>query len=171
MPTKSTAAKQEAIPATMPQAGTPAPSFTLPMDGGAEFSLAAQNGKYTVLYFYPKDDTPGCTVEAKEFRDLYPQFQEIGAEVCGLSRDDVKSHDKFKCKYELTFPLLSDTEGKVCEAYGVWVEKSMYGKTYFGIQRASFLVDPQGNITHVWPKVKVEGHAAEVLAKIKQLQG
>jgi peroxiredoxin Q/BCP len=162
-----TAAK-ETIP-TMPEMGVTAPNFTLPMDGGEDFSLAAQKGKFVVLYFYPKDDTPGCTVEAKEFRDLYSQFTKIGAEVCGLSKDNVKSHEKFKCKYELTFPLLADEEGTVCDAYGTWVEKSMYGKKYMGIQRATFLVNPQGKIAFIWPKVKVEGHAAEVLSKIQEL--
>lgn len=163
-------AKKSAAPA-LPQAGEKAPLFSLPTDGEGSFDLAAQKGKYTVLYFYPKDDTPGCTVEAKEFRDLYPEFQKQGAEVCGISKDDVKSHDKFKCKYEITFPLLSDESGEVCGAYGVWVEKSMYGKKYFGIQRATFLVGPDGTLAHVWPKVSVEGHAAEVLTRIKALKG
>lgn len=154
----------------MPAVGEAAPSFSIPTDEGINFDLSAQRGKYVVLYFYPKDDTPGCTVEAKEFRDFYSQFQALGAEVAGISRDDVKSHGKFKCKYELTFPLLADESGEVCENYGVWGEKSMYGKTYFGIQRATFLIDPKGTIAHVWPKVKVEGHAAEVLKKITELK-
>lgn len=165
--TAKTAAKEAS--SLMPQAGDSAPTFTLAMDGGEEFSLTAQKGKFVVLYFYPKDDTPGCTVEAKEFRDLYAQFTKAGAEVCGISRDNLASHAKFKCKYELTFPLLSDEDGKVCEAYSTWVEKSMYGKKYMGIQRATFLVNPQGELACVWPKVKVEGHAAEVLSKIKEL--
>lgn len=170
MTTKATAKKSaEEIPDNMPAIGSKAPDFTVVTDGEGSFSLSAQKGKYTVLYFYPKDDTPGCTVEAKEFRDLYSDFAKAGAEVCGISRDDVKSHDKFKCKYELTFPLLSDEDGKITESYGVWVEKSMYGKKYFGIQRATFLVNPEGKIEKIWPKVKVEGHAAEVLKAITSL--
>lgn len=167
MTTKATAKKADEIPSNMPAIGSKAPDFTVATDGEKTFSLSAQKGKYTVLYFYPKDDTPGCTVEAKEFRDLYADFVKAGAEVCGISRDDVKSHDKFKCKFELTFPLLADTDGKITESYGVWVEKSMYGKKYFGIQRATFLVNPEGKIEKIWPKVKVEGHAAEVLKAIK----
>ncbi len=166
MPNKTAAKKNEETTSKMPELGSQAPDFTLETDAENNFSLAAQRGKYVVLYFYPKDDTPGCTVEAKEFRDLYPQFVKAGAEVCGISRDDVKSHSKFKCKYELTFPLLADVEGSVCESYGTWVEKSMYGKKYFGIQRATFLINPEGKIAKIWPKVKVEGHAAEVLKAI-----
>ncbi len=166
----NTKAAVKSSTSTMPEAGTPAPQFSLPTDGDGKFDLAAQKGKYVALYFYPKDDTPGCTVEAQQFRDLYSEFQKAGAEVVGISKDTVKSHDKFKCKYELTFPLVSDEAGNVCEAYGTWVEKSMYGKKYFGIQRATFLIDPQGTIAHVWPKVSVEGHAADVLQMIKKLK-
>jgi peroxiredoxin Q/BCP len=148
--------------------GTLAPDFTLPVDEATPFTLSKQRGKWVVLYFYPKDDTPGCTVEAKDFRDLYPEFQKFNAEVCGISRDSLASHKKFICKYELTFPLLADEQGTVCNDYGTWVEKSMYGKKYFGIQRDTFLISPEGKIQRIWHKVKVEGHAAEVLAEIQK---
>ncbi|MGB3022258.1 MAG: thioredoxin-dependent thiol peroxidase [Methyloceanibacter sp.] len=143
--------------------GDKAPSFTLPADGGGEVSLKDLKGKIVVLYFYPKDDTSGCTAEACAFRDALPDFSKVTAEIVGISRDPVKSHDKFKAKYDLPFPLASDEDGKVCEAYGTWVEKSMYGRKYTGIERATFLVDGNGVIRNVWRKVKVPGHAAEVL--------
>ncbi len=153
---------------TTPAVGTAAPAFTMPTDSGGEISLAALKGKKVVLYFYPKDDTSGCTKEACAFRDALPDFTGIDAVVIGVSKDSAASHDKFKKKYELTFPLASDTSG-VCEAYGVWVEKSMYGKKYMGIERATFLIDASGKIAKVWNKVKVDGHAAEVLAAAKAL--
>ncbi|MFZ2019433.1 MAG: thioredoxin-dependent thiol peroxidase [Methyloceanibacter sp.] len=143
--------------------GDKAPDFTLPSDGGGKVSLKALKGKAVVLYFYPKDDTSGCTAEACAFRDALPDFSKVKAAVIGISRDSVASHDKFKTKYSLPFPLASDEDGKVCEAYGTWVEKSMYGRKYMGIERATFLVDGKGVTRHVWRKVKVPGHATEVL--------
>jgi thioredoxin-dependent peroxiredoxin len=143
--------------------GDKAPDFTLPADNGGTVSLKALKGKTAVLYFYPKDDTPGCTVEACAFRDALPDFSKVKAAIIGISRDSVASHDKFKTKFALPFPLASDTDGKVCEAYGVWVEKSMYGRKYMGIERATFLIDGKGVIRNVWRKVKVEGHAEDVL--------
>jgi peroxiredoxin Q/BCP len=144
--------------------GDKAPDFTLPTDGNNSVTLAGFKGKKNVvLYFYPKDDTPGCTIEAKDFGALTPEFAKADTIIIGLSKDPVKSHDKFKEKYCLPFTLASDAEDEVCEAYGVWVEKSMYGKTYMGINRATFLIDKKGVIKKVWPKVQVEGHAAEVL--------
>jgi peroxiredoxin Q/BCP len=122
-----------------------------------------------VLYFYPKDDTSGCTAEACAFRDAMPDFSKVKAQVIGISRDPVKSHDKFKGKYELNFPLASDEDGKVCEAYGTWVEKSMYGRKYMGIERSTFLIDRHGAIRNVWRKVKVPGHADEVLDAVAAL--
>lgn len=145
------------------EVGDKAPDFTLPADGGGKVSLKELKGKTVVLYFYPKDDTSGCTAEACAFRDQLPDFSNVKAEVVGISRDPVASHDKFKKKFKLTFPLASDEEGKVCEAYGTWVEKSMYGKKYMGIERATFLIDGKGVIRNIWRKVKVDGHAEEVL--------
>jgi peroxiredoxin Q/BCP len=143
--------------------GDKAPDFTLPADKGGTVSLKALKGKTAVLYFYPKDDTPGCTAEACAFRDALPDFSKVKAAIIGISRDSVASHDKFKTKFALPFPLASDTDGKVCEAYGVWVEKSMYGRKYMGIERATFLIDGKGVIRNVWRKVKVKGHAEDVL--------
>jgi peroxiredoxin Q/BCP len=131
--------------------------------------LKAHRGKAVVLYFYPKDDTSGCTAEACAFRDALPDFSKINAAVIGISRDSVASHDKFKTKYSLPFPLVSDEDGKVCKAYGTWVEKSMYGRKYMGIERATFLIDGKGTIRHIWRKVKVPGHAEEVLEAAQAL--
>jgi len=133
-------------------------------------SLKALKGKTVVLYFYPKDDTSGCTAEACAFRDALPDFSKVKAEIVGVSRDPVASHDKFKTKYDLPFPLASDVDGKVCQAYGVWVEKSMYGRKYMGIERATFLIDAKGVVRKVWRKVKVPGHAEEVLAAAAALK-
>jgi peroxiredoxin Q/BCP len=149
--------------------GDKAPDFTLPSDGGGKVSLKALKGGAVVLYFYPKDDTSGCTAEACAFRDALPDFSKAKAAVIGISRDSVASHDKFKTKYELPFPLASDADGKVCEAYGTWVVKSMYGRKYMGIERATFLIDGKGVIRHIWRKVKVPGHAAEVLEAVAAL--
>lgn len=146
--------------------GDKAPEFTLPTDGDGSVSLAKLKGKKVVLYFYPKDDTSGCTAEACAFRDMFPRFKKMDAAVIGISRDSVASHDKFKKKYELPFTLASDAEGKVTEKYGVWVEKSMYGRKYMGIERATFLIDEKGKIQRVWHKVKVPGHADEVLKAV-----
>jgi peroxiredoxin Q/BCP len=143
--------------------GDKAPDFTLAADGGGKVSLKALKGKTVVLYFYPKDDTPGCTAEACAFRDQLPDFSKVKAAVVGISRDSVASHDKFKKKFKLPFPLASDEDGKVSEAYGTWVEKSMYGRKYMGIERATFLIDGNGVIRNIWRKVKVDGHADDVL--------
>ena len=143
--------------------GDKAPSFILPSDGGGKVSLKDLKGKTVVLYFYPKDDTSGCTAEACAFRDALPDFSKVKAAVVGISRDPVKSHDKFKAKYDLPFPLASDEDGKLCEAYGTWVETNMYGRKYMGIERATFLIDAKGVIRNDWRKVKVPGHAKEVL--------
>ena len=145
------------------EVGDKAPDFTLPSDGGGKVSLKALKGKAVVLYFYPKDDTSGCTAESCAFRDALPNFSKVKAAIVGISRDSVASHDKFKAKYGLTFPLASDEDGKVCEAYGTWVEKSMYGRKYMGIERSTFLIDAKGVVRNVWRKVKVPGHAEEVL--------
>ena len=150
--------------------GDKAPSFTLPADGGGKVSLKDLEGKTVVLYFYPKDDTSGCTAEACAFRDALPDFSKVKAEIIGISRDPVKSHDKFKAKYDLPFPLASDEDGKVCEAYGTWVEKSMYGRKYMGIERSTFLIDGKGVIRNVWRKVKVPGHADDVLKAAQALK-
>ncbi len=149
--------------------GAKAPDFTLPTDGGGTVSLAKLKGKRVVLYFYPKDDTSGCTAEACGFRDIFPNFRKADAAVIGVSRDSAASHDKFKKKYQLPFTLAADTEGKVTEKYGVWVEKSMYGRKYMGIERATFLIDEKGVIRNVWHKVKVTGHVDEVMKALKEL--
>ncbi|MCL6548425.1 MAG: thioredoxin-dependent thiol peroxidase [Alicyclobacillus sp.] len=150
-------------------AGQPAPDFTLPSYTGEQVSLHDLQGKVVVLYFYPKDDTPGCTKEACSFRDLREAFAEAGAVIYGVSRDSVASHEKFAAKYGLTFPLLADTDGKVCEAYGVLKEKTMFGKVSFGIERTTFVIDREGKIAKVFPKVKVDGHADAVLKVVRSL--
>ena len=152
------------------EVGDKAPDFILPADNGGKVSLKALKGKPVVLYFYPKDDTSGCTAEACAFRDALPDFSKIKAAVIGISRDTVASHDKFKKKHGLTFPLASDEDGEVCEAYGVWEEKSMYGRKYMGIERATFLIDGKGVIRNLWRKVKVNGHAEEVLKEAAALK-
>jgi peroxiredoxin Q/BCP len=152
-----------------PEPGHPAPAFTLPRDGGGTVSLDTLKGQAVVLYFYPKDDTPGCTLEAQSFTAEIESFAGAGAVVLGISKDSVKKHDKFRDKYGLRIALLSDEASDVCERYGVWVEKSMYGKKYFGIERATFLIDKTGKLARVWRNVKVDGHAAEVLAAVRAL--
>ncbi len=150
--------------------GDKAPDFTMKTDGGNSISLKQFAGKQNiVLYFYPRDDTPGCTTEAKDFRDHIEHFKSADTIIIGVSKDDVKSHDKFKEKYCLPFTLASDEDVSVCQSYGVWVEKSMYGKKYMGINRATFLIDKQGKIAAIWPKVKVEGHVDEVLKAAQTL--
>jgi peroxiredoxin Q/BCP len=149
--------------------GDKAPDFTLSTDGGGKVTLSKLRGQKVVLYFYPKDDTSGCTAEACGFRDSFPKFGTLEATVIGISKDSVASHDKFKKKYELPFSLASDTEGEVCEKYGVWVEKSMYGRKYMGIERATFLLDEKGVVRGAWRKVKVPGHVEAVLAATKAL--
>lgn len=147
----------------MLQAGDPIPEFALASTEGGEVSSKSLRGKRYVLYFYPKDDTPGCTVEACNFRDNFPGFSDIGAPVYGVSPDDINAHEKFIAKHALNFPLLADPDRKLIEAVGVWVEKSMYGRKYMGVQRSTFVVGPDGRIEKVWPKVTPEGHAQEVL--------
>lgn len=156
------------------EVGKKAPAFTLPAYPEGKIRLSqfqGDDGKYAVLYFYPRDDTPGCTKEACYFRDSLPQFEQDNCVVLGISPDTVASHEKFAKKFELTFPLLADEEHAIAEKYGVWVEKNMYGKKSFGVQRSTFLIDKQGKIAAIWPKVSVEGHAEEVAAKLKELQG
>jgi peroxiredoxin Q/BCP len=143
--------------------GSPAPDFDMPASGGRRVSLAALHGRPFVLYFYPKADTPGCTKEACAFQEALPQLGHIGIDVIGVSKDKLPAIEKFAAKFSLSFPLASDAETQVTEAYGAWVEKSMYGKKYMGIDRRTFLVDGAGKIVRIWPKVKVEGHAAEVM--------
>ena len=150
------------------QPGDAAPDFDLPSDGGGHVRLADFKGKKLVLYFYPKDDTSGCTSEAQAFTAAAADFKAAGAAVVGVSKDSVKSHDKFKAKYDLNFPLGSDAEGKAVEAYGVWVEKSMYGRKYMGVERSTFLIDADGRLRHIWRKVKIPGHVAEVLKQAQQ---
>jgi thioredoxin-dependent peroxiredoxin len=145
------------------QPGDSAPEFTLPGDGASTISLKGLRGKKVVLYFYPKDDTSGCTLEAKNFNDSKAAFAKAGAEIIGVSPDNVASHDKFKKKYDLDFALASDESKAMLEAYGVWVEKSMYGKKYMGVERSTFLIGADGKIAAVWSKVKVPGHVDEVL--------
>jgi thioredoxin-dependent peroxiredoxin len=149
--------------------GEKAPDFTMPTDGNGSVSLSKLRGKPVVLYFYPKDDTTGCTAEACGFRDTFPDYGQTGAVVIGVSRDSVASHDKFKKKHGLPFILASDADGKVTERYGVWVEKSMYGRKYMGIDRSTFLIDKEGVVRGAWHKVKVPGHVAEVLKAAKGL--
>lgn len=147
--------------------GTIAPDFTLEADGGGEVSLSDYRGKKVVLYFYPKDNTPGCTTEACNFRDDYLQIIAAGAAVLGVSPDSIKSHDKFKLKFSLPFALLSDPDHRVAEMYGAWGEKKMRGKTYMGITRSTFIIDEEGKIIKVFPKVKVKDHSQEVLAVLE----
>ncbi len=149
--------------------GVKAPAFTLTADGGGKVSLKDFAGKALVLYFYPKDDTSGCTKEAIEFTAALPQFKKAGAAVLGISKDSVAAHDKFKAKHDLKIQLGSDPEGGMIEAYGSWVEKSMYGKKYMGIDRSTFLIDATGVIRKIWRKVKVPGHVEEVLAAVREL--
>ncbi|SSC66576.1 thioredoxin-dependent thiol peroxidase [Ciceribacter selenitireducens] len=150
-------------------AGDMAPDFTLPRDGGGTVSLAEMRGSPVVLYFYPKDDTSGCTTEALAFSALADEFAEAGAKVIGLSPDPVKSHDKFVAKHDLSVILASDEEKAVLSAYGVWKEKSMYGRTYMGVERSTFLIDRDGRVAAVWRKVKVAGHAEAVLKAAQSL--
>lgn len=149
--------------------GHPAPAITLPRDGGGETSLSDFLGKRVVVYFYPRDDTPGCTIEAVEFSGELPAFASAETVVIGISKDSVKSHDKFRDKHQIGVILLSDEAGDVAERYGVWGEKSMYGKTFMGIERATFLIDREGRIARIWRKVKVAGHADEVLAAARAI--
>ncbi len=150
----------------MPETGDKAPCFTLPDHEGKRVSLSGLKGTTVVLYFYPKDDTPGCTLEAKEFRDAVCEFDARGAVVLGISPDSPDSHCRFIDKFQLNFRLLSDTDHAAAEKYGVWVEKNRYGRRYMGVQRATFLIDKKGKIARVWPKVTPQGHAQQVLAAL-----
>ncbi len=147
--------------------GDVAPDFELPGAGGETLTLSALKGKKIVLYFYPKDDTSGCTQEAIEFNALREKFAKAGAAIVGVSPDSAKKHDKFRDKYELKLALAADENKTTLEAYGVWVEKSMYGRKYMGVERSTFLIDAKGKIAKIWRKVKVPGHADEVLAAVK----
>jgi len=151
------------------QEGDPAPAFILPRDGGGEISLAALRGRKVVLYAYPKDNTPACTQEAIAFNRLRKEFADCGTELIGVSPDSARRHDNFKRKHGLDFPLLVDEAQELASAYGIWVEKSMYGRRYMGIERSTFLIDAQGRLVRIWRKVKVEGHAEEVLAAARTL--
>jgi peroxiredoxin Q/BCP len=151
------------------EVGKKAPDFTLSTDGGGKVRLSALAGKPVVLYFYPKDNTSGCTREACDFRDAMPGFRKLAATVIGVSKDSVKSHDGFKARQKLNFTLASDEDGKLCEAYGTWIEKSLYGRKYMGIERATFLIDGKGVVRQIWRKVKVPGHVDQVMAALKAL--
>ncbi|MCC5986891.1 MAG: peroxiredoxin [Pararhodobacter sp.] len=149
--------------------GQVAPDFTAPRDGGATLTLSALRPKKVVLYFYPKDDTSGCTKEALGFTEMEAEFAAAGAVVVGVSKDSVAKHEKFIAKHGLSVALVSDEGGDICERYGTWVEKSMYGKKYMGIERATFLIDSEGHIARIWRKVKVAGHVEEVLEAVRAL--
>jgi len=149
--------------------GEKAPNFSLPANGGGTLSLENLKGKTVVLYFYPKDMTPGCTTEAQDFRDLAKEFDKAGAVIVGASKDSPARHDKFVAKHDLNFALVSDEEGTLCEAYGVWQLKKFMGREFMGIVRTTFVIDGKGVIRHVWPKVRVKGHAADVLNAVKTL--
>lgn len=154
---------------TAPDTGDAAPDFTLPRDGGGEVTLSDLRSGPVVLYFYPKDDTSGCTRQAQDFSAQADRFEAAGAKVLGISKDSVARHDKFVAKHDLKVALLSDENGSVCEDWGVWAEKSMYGKTYMGIERTTFLIDAAGTVRAVWRKVKVPGHVDEVLDRLRAL--
>jgi peroxiredoxin Q/BCP len=153
----------------MLEQGLKAPDFTLSDQFGKNHTLSKYLGKWVILYFYPKDMTPGCTTEACNFRDDYSNFQNLNTTILGISKDSINRHATFADKYRLPFSLLSDTDGKVCEKYDVWKEKSLYGKTFMGIVRSTFLIDPEGKIARVYPKVKVKEHALELLNDLKSL--
>lgn len=155
--------------ADWPETGSPAPPFTLVSDSGEEITLSDLKGSPVVLYFYPRDDTPGCTKEACSFRDASAELKELGAVVLGVSPDDVASHVKFRDKFQLNFPLLADPDHHVAEQYGAWREKNMYGKTSMGVQRSTFLIDADGLIAHVWKRVKVDGHDRQVIEAVRGL--
>ena len=146
--------------------GDPAPDFTAETDGGGSIQLSELRGRKVVLYFYPRDNTSGCTLEACEFRDTSQGFVAKNTVVLGVSADSVKSHDRFKAKYDLRFPLISDADHKIAEAYGTWREKSLYGRTYMGVVRSTFVIDEQGKVVAVYDKVKPRGHAQAILAKL-----
>jgi len=149
--------------------GDVAPDFDLPGSGGEQLSLSRFRGSIVVLYFYPKDNTAGCTMEANDFNALQPEFESIGAKLIGMSPDNIKSHDKFRAKHNLVFDLASDENTSVLQAYGVWVEKSMYGRKYMGVERTTLLINGDGRVARIWNKVKVAGHAIEVLEATRTL--
>ncbi|MHB0957674.1 MAG: thioredoxin-dependent thiol peroxidase [Pirellulaceae bacterium] len=151
------------------KAGQAAPEFNLAADDGTKVRLSSLQGRPVILYFYPKDDTPGCTTEACAFRDRQAEITRLGAHVLGISPDTVDRHVKFRDKFQLNFPLLADPDHQVAEKYGAWREKNMYGKKSMGIQRSTFLIDPQGLVAKVWPRVKVEGHDQEVVDALREL--
>jgi len=151
----------------MVETGKPAPDFTLADQDGKKVTLSKLKGSPVVLYFYPKDDTSGCTKEACAFRDAYAEYERAGAKILGVSPDSAESHTKFMKKYELPFTLLADTDTKVCGSYGVWKEKSMYGKKYMGVERTTFVIDSKGIVRQIFPKVKVDGHSAQVIEAVK----
>lgn len=153
----------------MPELNDTAPDFTLPRDGGEMLSLSSFSGGPVVLFFYPRDDTSGCTKESIGFSQAAAEFSAAGAHIIGCSKDSVASHDKFVKKHDLTVPLVSDENGTTCEDYGVWVEKNMYGKKYMGIERATFLIAADGTIARIWRKVKVPGHVEDVLEAVRAL--
>jgi peroxiredoxin Q/BCP len=153
---------------TMPQAGDTAPEFALPDENGTLHRLSDRRGSWTIVYFYPRDDTPGCTTEACGFRDLATDIRALDAEVWGISADGAASHAAFRAKFGLGFPLLSDEDHAVAEAYGAWQQKVNYGRTFMGIARSSFLVDPDGAVAVAWPRVRADGHAGEVVAALTQ---
>lgn len=153
----------------MPDLNEPAPDFTLPRAGGGEVTLSDLRGKLVVLFFYPRDDTPGCTKESIGFSEHLQSFADAGAEVFGISKDPLSKHEKFIARHGLTVPLLSDAEGHVCEDYGVWKEKVNYGRRYMGIERSTFLIDAGGRIARIWRKVRVAGHVEEVLEAVRAL--
>ncbi len=175
---KKTAVKKTAIKKTTPKIratsflnpGVPAPKFHAVDENGSPVRLESLRGRTIVLYFYPKDDTPGCTKEACDFRDSFARLQAEGIVVLGVSRDSPESHARFRSKFDLPFSLVSDADGKVCEAFGVWKEKSMYGRKYMGIERSTFVIDPELRIAKVYPKVSVTGHVDEVLSDIRAMR-
>jgi peroxiredoxin Q/BCP len=154
----------------MPEPGDPAPEVALPDESGTIHRLADQRGRWTILYFYPEDDTPGCTTEACQFRDINDTITERGADVWGVSPQGAASKRHFREKFNLPFTLLADEGHAIADRYGTWVEKNNYGRTYWGVARRTFLIDPEGRVVRVWPKVKADGHAAEVLAALDELQ-
>lgn len=151
--------------------GDMAPDFDLPTDGGGQFKLSTHSGHPVIVFFYPKDDTSGCTVEAIDFTAMKPDFDAIGAQIVGISPDNPASHDKFKAKHELAVTLACDEDKGVLEVYGVWTEKSMYGRNYMGVERSTFLIDSEGRVAQAWRKVKVPGHVTEVLAAARDITG